>query len=366
MKRATRLFWIGMLVCSFIGGPGFGAQAEEIKIKKEPQNLVPNPGFEKGLAPWFPGKGVIDTEEFHSGAASVKIAIPDGATLGWSGGYSDRIKVEPNVEYKVSGWMQAEDIHGGRGAGINVATYDAEDKTIGNNNIISGIQGTFPWKKFEKVITVPANVCFVRIGQSFMAYGTVWYDDFSLTKLEKEEQAEETKIQVTEDVKTGPVTTPEIKKKEPKNLMLNPGFEKGLQAWYPARGVIDTEEFHSGAASLKFTVPDGATLGWSGGYSDDIRVEPDAEYKISGWIQGTDLHGGRGATISFAFYDAEREATGGAHLTEGLFGTFPWKKLEKVIKIPAHVVSMKIGQAFMGYGTVWYDDFSVTKVEKEE
>jgi hypothetical protein len=44
------------------------------------------------------------------------------------------------------------------------------------------LSGTFPWKQLEKTVISPANAAFIIVGEAFMAYGTVWYDDFSVQK----------------------------------------------------------------------------------------------------------------------------------------------------------------------------------------
>lgn len=152
--------------------------------------------------------------------------------------------------------------------------------------------------------------------------------------------------------------------KTEKNLIVNQGFENGIRGWYQPKGKIDTEEFYSGSASLKIDIPQGTQLEWFGGYTDDIQVEPNTKYKISGWIQGRDIHGGRGASISYGFYDKEKKVLSHAHISEGLFGTFQWKKIESVIQSPSGAVCVKIGTPYMAYGTVWFDDISLTKEEK--
>lgn len=195
------IFSVIFFACSLLPGSmiSVGSAQDESSVEDKTgvlneetgNNLIPNPGFEEGMQGWGRGGGtvpkgvesVIDNEEFYSGKASHRIYVPDGMKLGWFGSYPDRaIEIEPNTTYRLSCWIQGKDIHGGRGAGAVLTLYDASGNVIKNENIAKQRLGTFMWEKIEKTFKPPAKAVSLKVSESYMAYGTVWFDDFRLIK----------------------------------------------------------------------------------------------------------------------------------------------------------------------------------------
>lgn len=186
MKKQP-LTWFVMLILTAWALASLWAQPSSQAAEDDENNLIRNPGFEERFKKWYPGKGEIDSSERHSGDCSCKIEIKDdGGPLDWFGGYADPIKVEPNIRYRISAWIRGNDIHGGKGATVSWGERDEDGKTLNNNHISEGMCGTFPWTKVEKVIKTSAKADTLIIGAAFKAYGVVWYDDFSLTKVDGE------------------------------------------------------------------------------------------------------------------------------------------------------------------------------------
>ena len=68
-----------------------------------------------------------------------------------------------------------------------MSQYDASNKTIRHEGISKQRKsGTFMWEKIEMTFKSQPNAVSFRCNESFMAYGTVWYDDFRLIKVEEE------------------------------------------------------------------------------------------------------------------------------------------------------------------------------------
>jgi len=176
----------------------------KVKIEKKVQsnNLILNPGFEKGLENWsisaHAGKiltGEIDRTVHHSGQNSVKI----------SGTKNDRIaanykvEVEPGKTYRFSVWAKGKNIVAAGEDGVKARlTFTDENNKVYINDpslfqiFTSGLKGTFDWRKLtmEFVVPVPAEKdmrkvkCHIALFLWF-GEGTVWFDDAELIKIEK-------------------------------------------------------------------------------------------------------------------------------------------------------------------------------------
>lgn len=115
----------------------------------------------------------------------------------------------------------------------------------------------------------------------------------------------------------------------------------------------DVSNAHSGASSVKITAP---TLS-DARYLQEVTVEPDTQYMLSGWIKTENVAEGAGANLSFF---------GTWTHTDGLVGTNDWTRVSLWFKSGSDT-RITIG-ARLGYsaapssGTVWFDDLRLTRI----
>ncbi|WP_306423443.1 chitinase [Streptomyces sp. JJ36] len=78
------------------------------------------------------------------------------------------------------------------------------------------------------------------------------------------------------------------------NLLENPGFESGLTGWTCSggSGTAETSTTHSGSGALRAT-PAGQD---NARCAQVVAVQPDAEYELSGWVQGSYVYLGATGT----------------------------------------------------------------------
>lgn len=152
-------------------------------------NLLPNPGFEKidadrnMPADWmsrtYQGEAnqVVDRKEARSGKRSLRINAPVGAD---SSAFA-KVTLEPNTDYRLSGWVKTKGLSGARGAQLNVHEIQGENSARTN-----GIRKNNDWTLLEVDFNsgnrtqVTINCLFGGWGQS---KGTAWWDDVAIRKV---------------------------------------------------------------------------------------------------------------------------------------------------------------------------------------
>lgn len=156
------------------------------------------------------------------------------------------------------------------------------------------------------------------------------------------------------------------------NLASHPGFEEagenGLPAdWHNAPDVYqrDTEQAHSGGASLRFINAD------AGHYvtcSQGITLTPGRMYEVGVWVKTERIEGAdTGAAICLEWSDAQGKYLGGCY-PAGIKGTQDWSYVHgvsgRVPETAAHCsVSCYVRQGMTG--KAWWDDVSITRALEE-
>lgn len=173
--------------------------AVELGVDPDSQaEQVTNGGFEKALPDmdktWFNwrqprGEGKFDTlldqSVKHEGSRSVKITFrnytrPELYLLGQA------IAVTPSHNYRLTFWLRTEALRSGGPPELDI-TNGADDKLIASSRPFP--QGTNDWQKFEIDFRTPEDCTGIFLnttrqlcGENCPIYGTIWYDDFTLTR----------------------------------------------------------------------------------------------------------------------------------------------------------------------------------------
>lgn len=145
------------------------------------------------------------------------------------------------------------------------------------------------------------------------------------------------------------------------NLLKNPSFELGEnkpEHWERWSGKASEAKWSSTQAkSGKKSVSISAAAGKGGCRwisEEGIKVIPDAEYLLTGWIKTKDSKGN--ASLSIAWYSAK----GWMKTSRSLMinKTHKWRQLKLKAKAPAKAVYAKIyvGKIRAGSGDCWFDD----------
>ena len=149
------------------------------------ENVIRNASFEQaqgdGPASWrsqtYGGTGSFRYEQTgRTGQRCVRIDSDAGADVGWL----QDVRVKPDADYVLTGWVKTENVRGARGALLNVHTIQSARTPA--------VSGTKDWTKVECRFSTGANsriqinCLFGGWGQST---GTAWYDDISLVEVPK-------------------------------------------------------------------------------------------------------------------------------------------------------------------------------------
>ena len=160
------------------------------------------------------------------------------------------------------------------------------------------------------------------------------------------------------------------------NLLLNPGFENGLDNWTPVITTpatisvsFDNAVKYDGDQSLKIVL---GGDGYRGTYDQICPAEEKETYKLSGFIK---TEAGDGKTIGEISIQIYCYDSGGSYLgAEGFTqyqlkntGTTGWTKYETPeITAPTGTASIHVRfNALNGSGTVWLDNLALTKRAEE-
>jgi len=156
----------------------------------------------------------------------------------------------------------------------------------------------------------------------------------------------------------------------PLNLLNNPGFELPVEnpdaaslnwttsQWAPVSNFSrDHDLSHSGLSSMRI-ITSSMNDAW---FSQNVTVEPNTPYLLTGWIKTQNVASGAGANLCLA---------GTWTHTEGVFGTKDWTFVRLWFNSGSDT-QINIG-ARLGYwgnlsaGTAWFDDLRLTPLRPDE
>jgi len=152
-----------------------------------PKNLLPNSHFEDGNGNnptgWSPRSygGAPAQSKWVDGGRNGGKCLEIISTAGSDAGWYAECDVEPNTDYKFSGWVKTENVknNGGRGAQFNVHNGPAQPRT-------QAVAGTKDWTKVEVTFNSGDNKQLgfnALFGGWGMSTGTAWFDDVELVKV---------------------------------------------------------------------------------------------------------------------------------------------------------------------------------------
>ncbi len=179
-----------------IAVPAKADRKDQKHFAERPKNLVPNSGFEKGLAPWkaLPSVGEtttvveIDGETKSKGQSSARITAADVAgriSLHTS------IIVQGGRRYTLSFRYRTRDFHATKAAYtkglINFNKKDGPNGSAGSDRFDLPISApTTNWKTFTREFSAPAETAIAQVVVIQMSgvMGTIWIDDVRILQIE--------------------------------------------------------------------------------------------------------------------------------------------------------------------------------------
>lgn len=149
------------------------------------------------------------------------------------------------------------------------------------------------------------------------------------------------------------------------NFLLNPGFETGTPGspdnwWtYTSGGVGDTYTYPAagrvGGSSVEVTYV--AANGFGAVWGQNINVEQNRIYVVSGYIKTVDVAGAGGAKISIDWFDSTNTYITTTDLVHFVTGTIDWTFYQTNMTTPPNAV---VGHFLMGLdncsGSAYFDD----------
>lgn len=159
-------------------------------LAEEPPAGPANLDFEHGANARGAPKGWIgappavlwDPTVSHGGEASARIrqaAVPEG---GMPAQISQWISATPwrGKRLRLAGWLHTDNVASGWAALWVRADSATKPALVFDNMADRGVKGTTGWKRYEIVVTIPAEATDLYFGAMLAGTGTVWLDDVSL------------------------------------------------------------------------------------------------------------------------------------------------------------------------------------------
>jgi hypothetical protein len=213
-------------------------------------NLFTNPGFESGFGGWQTQSASITGDQPHGGSSAARIT--------GNGGLWRTVSVQPNTAYTLSGYLRASS--GGSGVYLYV-------KVSGNETDSSTVTAT---------AYTAASVTFNSGSAGSVEVG-VWTGTTTGTA-----DADDLELRAGGATPTPPAPPPPPSPPPSSNLLTNPGFESGLNAWQ-SWNAVPSNQAHTGTGASQIT--------GTGGVYRTVAVQPNRTYTLSGFLKGDATNG---------------------------------------------------------------------------
>ena len=159
------------------------------------------------------------------------------------------------------------------------------------------------------------------------------------------------------------------------NFLLNPGFETGTPGnpdnwWkYTSGGVGETYTYPAagrvGGSSVEVTYV--AANGFEAVYGQNITVESDKTYRVSGYIKTVGIAGAGGAIITVDWVDVSSAYISSDNIATNVSGTVDWTLYQAYITSPVNAVGAHIIIGLTNCsGSAYFDDMFFDSLPKTE
>lgn len=339
--------------------------------------LLPNPGFEDGLAGWVLGRvqqdGTdilnqdytlgTDTSVKHSGSASVHVRATDLTLKNIPRQYayiSTRVRADifRGKRVRFSAYLRSQDRQAQAGLWMWVPgiidgrpTDPSLPMAWDSTFTLRNVHDTTDWTKIEIVLDIPQQASYLLLGMQASTVGQEWMDDAQL-----------------EVVGTDVPTTDRGALTDVSDL----DFEQGLSMWDtgPAEtGTTEvgtsTEAARSGKLGAYITHTGGGTEKL-GGLAKAIygQFYRDKKVRVSAYMNVDKMPLGAILDVTVYYLDAN-----GDHVTTPIIDdaqVFPadsgpkgWQRIEATVNVPDRASVLTFGIAANGDGEVWIDDVQI-------
>jgi hypothetical protein len=171
----------------------------DLALVESPRNLVRNPSFELGADTPADWQGSAEGEMPRGtvmgfdapgrfGGRDVKVQIPHGVDLAWTGWRQD-VPVRPGKTYLYAAWLKCRDIEDGsvklHAHYRNAAGELCETKQY--TSLGQDLTGTRDWTLMSGLFTMPPDIATFQLHLTMYATGTVWHDGVVLAEVTQAE-----------------------------------------------------------------------------------------------------------------------------------------------------------------------------------
>jgi hypothetical protein len=167
---------------------------------RSPANLIPNPGFEKGLSGWQTAGGAefaADQTVRHAGKSSARITVAPANKLEFQS-ISCTVPVKPGEAYRGRLWVRCAEPTDAGGAYGALEFLDGEKRVgIVHTDLPSNRLSPNSWQPLEAWAVVPERATSLRILCVFNSHGSAWFDDVELTRVENAPDPDRTSVKLT-------------------------------------------------------------------------------------------------------------------------------------------------------------------------
>jgi len=292
-------------------------------------------------------KQIFDEKIAHSGKGCVKIWGEDKKQNNF---FRITVPVEGGGIYRISYWIKTEGVEGI--CGVRVNELDKNGKVLVNNGIIPKIKGTDDWKEYSYCIKMKKETVRAYIWLEIEGKGVVYFDDFSIEKIEPVEG----KI---------PNGSFEIEERPQKPL-----FWWGYSSGKPKKGVMyyikSAKESHSGTHCIKVEIKE--EKNYMIVIPPRIKIKPDTSYEISYWVKTGNFEGENdGAWLWIQGYESKDSKKISSKIIvekkKKVKNAPYWQQIKIKILAGKEINYLLILPRVDGKGVAWFDNIEIKKFE---
>lgn len=149
------------------------------------------------------------------------------------------------------------------------------------------------------------------------------------------------------------------------NLLVNPGFDKGLDGWQKSgkRATIESVKIN-GRSAVHIVVPEGGKAR-GGSLYQEVAVKPGDRVTITGEGMRQNVKDGEGAFLQLAFINSRGDTVHGVP-SDHVIADGRWTSLAMPMHllriVPEGCVKARVSLEFKGHGEAWFDNLSLMRL----
>ncbi|MBM3889949.1 MAG: hypothetical protein FJ388_12610, partial [Verrucomicrobia bacterium] len=155
------------------------------RLVNGPQNLAPNPSFERGTKRpegWQAPRDAAGkftarlSDDARLGKHSAEFTVPKGAPQSWIGWRSGAIPIQPGATYLLSAWLKSQGVDGEARLHAHLLGKDGKVAAGGHLSTTPGVSGDADWTRSATTVRAAGDAASIELHLTMNDHGTLRHD----------------------------------------------------------------------------------------------------------------------------------------------------------------------------------------------